>query len=77
VNDITVNERLLSDAISQLKALDLSGAESVQINHTKYDDGSTLFEVGVAYPAEVAKAKPTLDELVAGITAENRHGEIV
>ena len=43
----TVNERLMNDAIAQLKALDLNGAESVQINHTKYDDGSTLFPKAV------------------------------
>lgn len=47
-----VSDRLLSDAIAQLKALDISNVESIQINHTKYDDGSTLFEVGVSFPAE-------------------------
>lgn len=53
------NQKILNQAIELLQGLDLTNAESVQINKTKYDDGSTLFEVGVSYPAtkEIEEAK--------------------
>lgn len=44
------NQKILNQAIELLKGLDLTDSESVQINHTKFDDGSSLFEVGVSYP---------------------------
>lgn len=47
------NQKILNQAIELLSGLDLKDSESVQINHTKYDDGSRLFEVGVSYPALV------------------------
>lgn len=46
------NEDILKQAIDLLKGLDLTGVESVQINNTKFDDGSILFEVGVSFPGE-------------------------
>jgi len=49
------NEKILNQAIELLKGLDIANAESVQINNTKYDDGSTCIEVGVSYPATVVK----------------------
>lgn len=54
-NQMTQNEKLRNQAVEMLKDLDLTGVESVQINNTKFDDGSTLFEIGVSYPAEVIK----------------------
>lgn len=45
------NEKIMNQAIELLKDLDLTNAESVQINNTKFDDGSSLIEVGVSYPA--------------------------
>lgn len=46
------NEVILNQAIELLKGLDLNDVESVQINNTKFDDGSTLLEVGVSFPGE-------------------------
>lgn len=48
----TINAQLLDIAIEQLKSLDLRNSESVQINNTKFDDGSMLFEVGISFPAK-------------------------
>lgn len=45
------NEKILNQAIELLKGLDLTNAESVQINNMKYDDGSTRIEVAVDCPA--------------------------
>lgn len=45
------NKKILDQAIDLLKNLDLANAESVQINNTKFDDGSSCIEVGVSYPA--------------------------
>lgn len=47
------NQQILNQAIELLKELDLTDSESVQINNTKFDDGSTLIEIGVSYPAPV------------------------
>lgn len=47
------NQQVLNQAVELLKGLDLTGSESVQINNTKFDDGSTLIEVAVSYPATV------------------------
>jgi len=49
------NQKILNQAIELLVGLDLTDAESVQFNHTKYDDGSSLFEVGVSFPAKENK----------------------
>lgn len=51
------NQKILNQAIELLVGLDLTDSESVQFNHTKFDDGSSLFEVGVSYPAEVKEDK--------------------
>lgn len=45
------NQKILNQAIELLQGLDLTDSESVQFNHTKYDDGSTSIEVGVSFPA--------------------------
>ena len=55
------NENILKQAISLLEGLDLTNAESVQINNTKYDDGSSLVEVGVSYPAVKTESTAELD----------------
>jgi hypothetical protein len=44
------NERLLKQAISLLQEVDSNELETVQINHTKYDDGSIGFTVELVYP---------------------------
>lgn len=49
------NEAVLKQAVDLLKGLDLTNAESVQINNTKYDDGSSCIEVGVSYPAAIVE----------------------
>lgn len=49
------NEKILNQAVELLQGLDLTNAESVQINNTKFDDGSSLIEVGVSYPAPVVE----------------------
>ena len=69
------NEEMLKQAIELLKELDLTGAESVQINNTKYDDGSALFEVGVSYPAkDVIKTETSIcigNEVISVLTNDN------
>lgn len=50
------NQKILNQAIELLRGLDLTDSESVQFNHTKFDDGSSLFEVGISYPAPVEDA---------------------
>lgn len=55
------NQKILNQAIELLKGLDLANAESVQINNTKFDDGSTLFEVGVSYPGTQEIAVSPID----------------
>ncbi|WP_438310822.1 hypothetical protein [Sporosarcina sp. FA9] len=44
------NEVILKQAIELLKGLDLTNAESVQINNIKYNDGSSCVEIGVLFP---------------------------
>lgn len=46
------NEMLLEQAISALKMVNPNALETVQINHTKYDDGSRGFSVELVYPAK-------------------------
>lgn len=58
-NQMTQNEKLRNQAVEMLKDLDLTGAESVQINNTKYDDGSSSFEIGVSFPADDAEETTT------------------
>lgn len=46
------NEKLLRQAIELLQATNTEQLETVQINHTKYDDGSIGFSVELTYPAK-------------------------
>lgn len=69
------NEKILNQAIELLKDLDLTNAESVQINNTKFDDGSSLIEVGVSYPgANEITVSTDEDELVASISLTEGSG---
>lgn len=69
------NEEVLKQAIELLRELDLTNVESVQINNTKYDDGSATFEVSVSYPAkDVIKTKTTIcigNEVISVLTDDN------
>ncbi len=44
------NEKLLNQAILLLQDVNADELETVQINHTKYDDGSVGFTVELTYP---------------------------
>lgn len=46
------NELLLAQAIELLKSVNPKDLEIVQIENTKYDDGSTGFNVSLTYPAK-------------------------
>ena len=46
------NEEIIETAIKMLKELDLDEVETIQIDNTKYDDGSVGFNVGVTFPAK-------------------------
>jgi len=50
------NELLLKQAIELLQKVDPEELEIVQIENTKYDDGSVGFNVSLTYPAEEEKA---------------------
>lgn len=49
------NETLLNQAIELLKKINADDLEAVQIENTKYDDGSTGFNVSITYPSEDEK----------------------
>lgn len=44
------NEVLIKQAIELLQNVDPDELETVQLNHTKYDDGSIGFTVDLTYP---------------------------
>lgn len=46
------NEILLNQAKELLEQVDSNELETVEINHTKYDDGSVGFSINLTYPAE-------------------------
>lgn len=46
------NEQLLKQAIELLQGVNPDELETVQINHTKYDDGSIGFSVELTYPGQ-------------------------
>ncbi|MCT1904108.1 hypothetical protein [Oceanobacillus sojae] len=46
------NEAILKQAIELLKEVNTSELETVEISHTKYDDGSIGFSVDLTYPAD-------------------------
>ncbi|GGB26773.1 hypothetical protein GCM10011409_00100 [Lentibacillus populi] len=45
------NETILKQAIELLQNVDPDELETVQVNHTKYDDGSIGFTVDLTYPS--------------------------
>ncbi|MBW8350772.1 hypothetical protein K0H71_15150 [Bacillus sp. IITD106] len=47
-----MNGLLLQQAIELLKGIATDELETVQINNTKYDDGSIGFSVELTYPAK-------------------------
>lgn len=49
------NEKLLAIAIKMLEELDLNEVETIQIDNTKYDDGSSGFTVDITFPAKETK----------------------
>lgn len=55
------NEKLLKQAIELLQEVNSSELETVQINHTKYDDGSIGFNVELIYPAKDTVETTTYD----------------
>ncbi|MEK3886538.1 hypothetical protein [Bacillus sp. FSL K6-3431] len=46
------NEKMLEIAIQTLSAFDPKAIETVQLERTKYDDGSVGYSVNVTFPAE-------------------------
>lgn len=46
------NKQILKQAIELLQTVNSDELETVQINHTKYDDGSIGFSVELVYPAK-------------------------
>jgi len=46
------NETLLNRAIELLQGINSDDTETVQIENTQYDDGSTGFNVSITYPSE-------------------------
>lgn len=44
------NKELLNLAIQLLNEVNSNDLETVQVNHTKYDDGSVGFTVDLTYP---------------------------
>lgn len=47
------NKKMLDTAIEMLQGFSTKDIETVQIDNTKYDDGSVRFTVDVTYPATV------------------------
>lgn len=47
------NKEMLETAIQKLSSIDAESIETVQIEHTKYDDGSVGFAVNITFPATV------------------------
>lgn len=51
------NKRMLDTAIETLSTLDAESIDTVQLERTKYDDGSVGYSVNVVFPASVQKEK--------------------
>lgn len=49
------NAELLKSAIQLLKDVNPDELETVQVNHTKYDDGSVGFTVDLTYPNTIGE----------------------
>lgn len=68
------NNLLLKHAIELLDAVNPNDLETVQINHTKYDDGSIGFSVELTYPAEDKEEVNIITEdgeLIASVSKDN------
>lgn len=59
------NAELLNLAIQLLKDVNSDELETVQVNHTKYDDGSVGFTVELTYPNTMG------EETVVEVEIEN------
>lgn len=59
------NAELLNLAIQLLKDVNPDELETVQVNHTKYEDGSTGFTVDLTYPKTMG------EETVVEVEIEN------
>lgn len=46
------NKLLLEKGIELLKGVKVDDAEVVEVENTKFDDGSVMFTVSVAFPAK-------------------------
>lgn len=55
------NELLLKQAMELLKGVNPDELETVQVNHTKYDDGSIGFSVELTYPGVDVETITTYD----------------
>ncbi len=65
------NELLLKQAIELLQEVNSHELETVQVNHTKYDDGSVGFTVELTYPGKETDeitVSTDDDELIASIS---------
>lgn len=51
------NEVLIKQAIELLRSVDPDELEIVQIDNTKYDDGSVGLNIGLSYPAARSEDK--------------------
>ncbi|MDN6670667.1 MAG: hypothetical protein L0L07_00080 [Staphylococcus equorum] len=54
------NKELLNLAIQLLNEVNSNDLETVQVNHTKYDDGSVGFTVDLTY-SNIEETKPSKD----------------
>ncbi len=46
------NEQIINQAIQLLQNVNSDELETIQINHTKYDDGSVGLSVELVYPSK-------------------------
>lgn len=53
------NEKMLEIAVQTLSSFDVNIIETVQLERTKYDDGSVGYSVNVTFPAKVKEDTPT------------------
>jgi len=45
------NEKMIEIAIQSLRSFDANSIETVQLNRTQYDDGSTGYTIDITFPA--------------------------
>lgn len=56
---IMENEKMIELAIQSLQSFDPSSIETVQLNRTRYDDGSTGYTVDITFPANETEQGPS------------------